>query len=220
MDGGKLSSVLVSNVLNEEKKQQVIALGRLGWSLRRIEEATGVRRETASSYLKEAGVALRPPHGRRVHSKPASPEKVTTDFGAESGGIPAQAPEPRPGRSPSASACEPYREVIELALSHGRNAMAIWQELVDTCGFAAEYKSVNRFVRKLRGSQSPEACAVIETAPGEELQNRLRHRPDGARPAQREVPPHAAVRADSRLQSQVRPLAGVPVQLADLGRTA
>jgi len=41
--------------LNEEKKQQVIALGRLGWSLRRIEEATGVRRETASSYLKEAG---------------------------------------------------------------------------------------------------------------------------------------------------------------------
>ena len=74
----------------------------------------------------------------------------------------------RSGRSPSASACEPYREVIELALSHGRNAMAIWQELVDTCGFAAEYKSVNRFVRKLRGSQSPEACAVIETAPGED----------------------------------------------------
>jgi hypothetical protein len=33
----------VSNVLSEEKKQQVIALGRLGWSLRRIEQATGVR---------------------------------------------------------------------------------------------------------------------------------------------------------------------------------
>jgi transposase len=160
----------VSNVLNEEKKQQVIALGRLGWSLRRIEEATGVRRETASSYLKEAGVALRPPRGRRVHSKPASPEKVATDFGAESGGATAPAPAPQPGRIPSASACEPYREVIELALSHGRTAMAIWQELVDTCGFAAEYKSVNRFVRKLRGSQSQEACAVIETAPGEELQ--------------------------------------------------
>ena len=160
----------MSNVLNEEKKQQVIALGRLGWSLRRIEEATGVRRETASSYLKEAGVALRPPRGRRVHSKPASPEKVTTDFGAESEGVAARAPAPQPGRSPSASACEPYREVIELRLSLGRNAMAIWQELVDTCGFAAEYKSVNRFVRKLRGSQSSEACAVIETAPGEELQ--------------------------------------------------
>jgi len=29
----------VSNVLNEEKKKQVIALGQLGWALRRIEEA-------------------------------------------------------------------------------------------------------------------------------------------------------------------------------------
>ncbi len=33
----------MSNVLSEEKKQQVIALGKLGWSLRRIEQATGVR---------------------------------------------------------------------------------------------------------------------------------------------------------------------------------
>jgi hypothetical protein len=30
----------MSNVLSNEKKQQVIALGKLGWSLRRIEEAT------------------------------------------------------------------------------------------------------------------------------------------------------------------------------------
>jgi hypothetical protein len=43
----------MSNVLSNDKKQQVIALGKLGWSLRRIEEVTGVRRETASTYLKE-----------------------------------------------------------------------------------------------------------------------------------------------------------------------
>jgi hypothetical protein len=43
----------MSNVLSTDKKQQVIALGKLGWSLRRIEEATGVRRETASAYLKK-----------------------------------------------------------------------------------------------------------------------------------------------------------------------
>jgi len=36
----------VSNVLNEEKKKQFIALGQLGWSLRQIEKATGIRRET------------------------------------------------------------------------------------------------------------------------------------------------------------------------------
>jgi DNA-binding NarL/FixJ family response regulator len=41
----------VSNVLSEEKKQQVIALGRLGWSLRRIQQATHIRRETTAGYL-------------------------------------------------------------------------------------------------------------------------------------------------------------------------
>jgi hypothetical protein len=32
----------MANVLSDEKKQQVIALGRLGWTLRRIQQATGV----------------------------------------------------------------------------------------------------------------------------------------------------------------------------------
>src|SRR6266852_3061710 len=104
-----LPSVIVSNVLSEEKKQQVIALGRLGWSLRRIQGATRIRRETAASYLKAAGIAVRPPGGwgRREPAKPAI--EVTTDFGAGSAGKKVVAPEPRPGRSPSASACEPYR---------------------------------------------------------------------------------------------------------------
>src|SRR5215471_4006474 len=64
----------MSNVLNEEKKQQVIALGKLGWTLRRIEQATGVRRETISSYLKAAGMAIRQPGGwgRRAPAKPAN----------------------------------------------------------------------------------------------------------------------------------------------------
>ena len=70
----------MSNVLSEEKKQQVIALGRLGWTLRRIERATGVRRETAASYLKAAGIGVRPPGawGKRAPAKPAN--EVITDF--------------------------------------------------------------------------------------------------------------------------------------------
>jgi hypothetical protein len=68
----------MSNVLSEEKRQQVIALGRLGWSLRRIEQATGVRRETGSAYLKAAGIGVRAPGawGRQVPAKPAN--EVTT----------------------------------------------------------------------------------------------------------------------------------------------
>jgi hypothetical protein len=64
----------MSNALSEEKRQQVIALGRLGWPLRRIEQETGVRRETASAYLKAAGIAVRPPRawGRRPPAKPAN----------------------------------------------------------------------------------------------------------------------------------------------------
>ena len=64
----------MSNVLSEEKRQQVIALGRLGWSLRRIEQATGVRRETGSAYLKAAGIVVRAPGawGRQVPAKPAN----------------------------------------------------------------------------------------------------------------------------------------------------
>ena len=58
----------------------------------------------------------------------------------------------------------------KLALSRGRNAMSIWQDLVDQHGFTGAYESVKRFVRKLRGTQPPEARAVIQTAPGEEAQ--------------------------------------------------
>ena len=55
--------MVMSHVLSREKREQVIALGRLGCSLRRIEQATGVRRETAGDYLRVAGIALRRPGG-------------------------------------------------------------------------------------------------------------------------------------------------------------
>jgi transposase len=60
--------------------------------------------------------------------------------------------------------------VIAEALARGRNAVAIWQDLVDRHGFAAGYASVRRFVLKLRGSTPAEARVVITTAPGEEAQ--------------------------------------------------
>jgi transposase len=212
----------MANVLNEEKKQQVLALGRLGWPLRRIQQVTRIRRETASQYLKAAGIAVRPPGGwGRRAAKPAN--EVITDFGAGKAAIAAisdpncnpkthpenpaakgkakatskpanevitdsevttdlnplrrdevgalsSEPVASPQCSPSASACTAYREAIELGLSRGRNAMAIWQGLVDEYSFASSYQSVQRFVRKLRGTQTPEARVVIVTAPGQEAQ--------------------------------------------------
>ncbi len=160
----------MANILGDDTQQQVLALGRLGWPLRRIEAATGVRRETASAYLKAAGVAVRLPRRRRPPApKPAS--EVSTDFGGPSAALPTfPAGPPPPSRAPTASACEPYRELIEQAVARGRNAMAIWQDLVDDHGFPGRYASVRRFVVKLRGQRTPEAHPVIVTAPGEEGQ--------------------------------------------------
>ena len=160
----------MSYVLSESKQQQVLALGQLGWSLRRIEAATGVRRETASAYLRAAGVAIRRRGGRVgawPPSNPATMGEVSTDSGAASGPIEAALP---PRRAPTASACAPYHELIVEALRRGRNAMAIWQDLVDTYGFPGRYASVRRFVRTLRDVPSGEACGIITTAPGEEAQ--------------------------------------------------
>jgi hypothetical protein len=64
----------MGNVLSKEKREQVIALGRLGWSLRRIEQATGVRRETAGDYLRSSGIVVRSPGswGPKSLAKPAT----------------------------------------------------------------------------------------------------------------------------------------------------
>ena len=172
----------MSNVLNEEKKQQIIALGRLGWSLRKIQKTTGVRRETAADYLRAAGIGLRPPGGwgRSAPAKPANevtpdlqlakPASGADEVAPDSGAVPAPQKLAPQSSATGRSVCELFREAIELGLSKGRNAKAIWQDLVDSSGFAGGYQSVKRFIRNLRGKSSPEACAVIETAPGEECQ--------------------------------------------------
>jgi hypothetical protein len=217
----------VSNVLNEQKKQQVIALGRLGWSLRRIQKTTGVRRETAAAYMREAGVAVRSPglwgRGTAIPTvtdagqpriKPAM--EVTTDFGAEFatvassreahsdavvsiGAAPRNATADPANAKPaiavttdfvvapaeevtaapliSASACAMHQDAIELGLSRGRNAMAIWQDLVDARGFPGGYQSVKRFVRKLLGNPAlytvPSNCSLAPAHAGFSFPTRM-----------------------------------------------
>ena len=166
----------MSNVLDHYKQHEVLALGRLGWTLRRIADATGVHRVTVGGYLRAAGIAVRG-RGRPGEDPPKptiSSEEVSTDLEAKPAISAGVSTDPQrsspPGRAPSASACEPYRELIAEALGRGRNAMAIWQDLVDDHGFAARYASVRRFVVALRGHTPAEARVVITTAPGEEGQ--------------------------------------------------
>ncbi len=218
----------MSNVLNEEKRQQVLALGRLGWSVRRIQAETGVCRKTVGGYLKQAGIELRQPgrwgreppkpanevttdslagKGSPPPSRPKVANEVTTDPGpapaatpgsvqaesdlvgrprsdfSEPGGVGVpppeaaeRAPEAEPanalaaGSWPVHSHCSVFHELIAEALGRGRNAVGIYQQLVDDHGFGHSYESVKRYVRALRGARTPEAHPVIETAPGEESQ--------------------------------------------------
>ena len=62
----------MANDLSEEKKEQVLALGRLGWPLRQIQKATRIRRETASQYLKSGWDCCAPAFGFYVTTMTAS----------------------------------------------------------------------------------------------------------------------------------------------------
>ena len=102
----------MSNVLSEEHKQQVLALGRMGWSLRRIERDTRINRDTATRYLREAGIAVKQP-GRpsKQTAKPAiSAAEVPPDFTApDSKSANMAPPDPSPAKPPSPCTCEPER---------------------------------------------------------------------------------------------------------------
>src|SRR5579862_9620038 len=77
-----------------------------------------------------------------------SPGVATGSDGRESGIGGDQNPPPRPPKI-ARSACEAHREWIEEQAFLGRNAQAIYQDLVERFGFAHRYNSVKRFVRTL-----------------------------------------------------------------------
>ena len=235
----------MGNVLEKAKQEQVIALGRLGWSLRRIEQATGVRRETAGGYLRSVGIALRTPGGWGRKPPENAAISATADTGDSKPAIEvitgSGGPQPDDDSKPAnevitgflpemtlpahdgqrtASSSEAYRELIEQELTRGRNAMGIYQDLVDRHGFSSSYQSVQRFVRKLRGTTSPEARVIIETRPGEEAQVDYGTGPMVRDPDCVQVSPHAAVCDDAGVQPQVDSSAGVQVEHAGVGRTA
>lgn len=142
------------NVLKMEKQVLIKQLIALGWSYRRIESETGIRRETISKYD--------PDHPR--NSKPA---KVPTDSGPQS---PIQnrpkCPSTRPTRTSGAAE---YDEFIRARIAQGLTAQRIYQDLIVEHDFKHSYDSVKRYVRKLK-KRTPEVIAHIHTAPGEEGQ--------------------------------------------------
>jgi transposase len=174
------------NVLKPHQKSSVLTLVEREVSQHEISRKTGVDRKTIRKLVHAVGLALA---GGEANSPMAT--------GSDS--LPGQIPPPRPPaieaggsavsrqRLPAhaRSACEAHRAWIEAQVHLGRNAMAIYQELVDRFGFAQRYNSVKRFCRTLR-RREPEQFDRLEFLPGEEAQvdygeGALTLRPGGAR---------------------------------------
>jgi transposase len=155
------------------KRQQVLALLALKWSFRKIERETGVRRETISSYSRQAD-----PNPAKTF--PGWEGVESPDFGAlegMAGSNPAKTfPGPRsnpaktfPGSEVGVRfAAAAYHDTITEKLDLGLTIQRIFQDLVEDFSYGHSYESVKRYVRTLAPKQR--ACGVMHSLPGEEVQ--------------------------------------------------
>ena len=132
----------MGNYLKMIDVQRIKALLELGWSYRRIQRETGIRRETIAHY-----------------DSRGDPNAAMVPAGNIS----------KPAKVPTGSLVEPYRKEIEAALAKGLTAQRIWQDLRDDYGTGFSYYSVKRFVHELK-KRRPEVADVMEHPPGKEAQ--------------------------------------------------
>jgi hypothetical protein len=192
------------NELSVTEQESILALLRLGWSIRRVARETGRRHETIRRYGQQAGVLpikAPPPVGSQasaidvaaesaklhvgtsdqpqiapaevpadlaekprtgateVPTDPASKPhtaatKVPTDPASKSHTATGEVPTDVPARNTaqnaalrSRSTCSEHAAFIEAELAKGRNATAIYQDLVENHAYDGSYDAVKRFAR-------------------------------------------------------------------------
>lgn len=163
----------MANYLKVKKQQHVIALLELGWSYRRIEAETGVRRETVSRYdqlrrskparvFPGSSAVERPRNGDFRGLADSNPAKVFPGSGSNAAKV-------FPGSEPiRRSAAAAYHDVITGQLDKRLSVQRIWQDLVADYGYGHSYESVKRYVRSLR--RTGRVVGVCHSEPGEEGQ--------------------------------------------------
>jgi transposase len=161
------------NYLKMPKKSHVLALLELGWSYRRIEAETGVRRETVSGYDR----ARRANAAKTFPGSPSASSAESADRPPPDESDPAKTfagSDPNPAKTFPGSAPRPrfaaatYGTAIAEKLDAGLSLQRIWQDLVEEYGYGASYESVKRFVRTLAPTRR--AVGVFHCAPGAEGQ--------------------------------------------------
>jgi transposase len=172
------------NVLQSNKKTAIITLLTNGVSQREIGRKVRVDRKTVRKYARmanknkeaeeaaieisksprvatgsEAVTGQNPPPRPPALEVPVSESETACASADEDGPIPAHA----------RSACEHHRLWIEEQVRLGRNAVSIYQDLVERFAFEHKYNSVKRFCRALR-KKNPAQYDRLEFPPGEEVQ--------------------------------------------------
>ncbi len=152
------------NVLKKHLRITVETLLARGESQREIARRTGVNRRTIRALQAKCST-LATGSGSNCSGVATGSEPNCSTLAT---GIPV-APAATRVAKVGASACAPHRAFIEAQVALGRNALAIYQDLVDLHGFASRYNSVKRFVRTIK-AREPERFDVLEFLPGEEAQ--------------------------------------------------
>ena len=163
----------MANHLKMPKKSQVLALLELGWSYRRIERETGVRRETVSGYdeIRRANAA-KPFPGSDPPLPTESGDLATGDPSNPAKTFPGSAPNPAktfPGSEPPVRfAAARYHDAIVEKRRQRLTAQRIWQDLTEEFGYTHSYESVKRYLRTIAPRGRP--AGVFEVDPGQEGQ--------------------------------------------------
>src|SRR3989339_2217154 len=160
------------NVLKPAKKAALTTLLNNKISQHEISRKAKIDRKTIRKYGRQINVASSSAEG----ADSGFLEEAIVATGSNDGEV--QTPPPRPpgifGKEVkipfhARSACEPHRPWIEQQVRLGRNAMAIYQDLVEQCSFTHRYNSVKRFVRGLK-RKNPEQYDRLEFLMGKEAQ--------------------------------------------------
>ncbi|UCF85472.1 MAG: IS21 family transposase [Desulfobacteraceae bacterium] len=161
------------NVLKPDKKSTIITLLKNGVSQHEIRRKTKIDRKTIRKYSK----LIKEADDTDLDLKFPAIEEVATGYSYKEEENPPPWPpvdeqnnqDKQVVPSQCRSACEVHRLWIEEQIRVGRNAVAIYQDLVERFGFTNKYNSVKRFVRGLK-KKDPEQFDRLEYLPGEEAQ--------------------------------------------------
>ena len=183
------------NVLKPHLRITLQTLLKNGTSQREIERVTGVDRKT-----------IRRCRGAREAKSP----------GVATGSAEVKIPHPGHRLGGPASACEAHREWIESQVRLGRNAVSIFQDLVELYGFDARTTRSSGSCARC-ASANPSALMCWNSPPGRSP-GRLRPRCADPRAGQRV--PRPPVRDDAEVLRQVLPQGRLEDQPGDLGAAA